>query len=71
MVESRRPCGFSRSEADSSASTSSTVSVRGSDRPSLGEAISSVGSLSMTPSSIRKPNIDLVEATFLDRVVSA
>jgi len=53
MVRSRLPSGSLTSGADSSDSTSSSVSERGSERPIFGMAICAVGSSRIAPSRMK------------------
>ena len=68
---SRFASGVSLPDASSNSRvTSSTASVSGSDLPTRGVLRFSVGSPSITPSSLRNENSDFSEATLRARVVS-
>ena len=70
IARSRSDIGVSASPTDSSASISSTDSVSGRDSPTPGEAKSSMGFLSTTPSSSRKLKNAFADATFRVFVLS-
>ena len=70
MARSRRSAGSVPPGASRRRSTSSSDSASGSDLPSLGAEMFSVGSLSIAPSSARNPKNERIDAIFLALVLS-